>query len=98
MWDRQESGKGPGADERGWLSLYQLAAVALFLAFVACLVVWTTAVMPGAFPEVHVEQLGPALASLNGAAGQLQGATNQAALLRAIFGECVNACALWTSP
>jgi len=98
MSDRQESSKGPGADQRGWLSLYQVVAVALFLAFLACLVVWTTAVMPGPFPEVHVERLVPAMASLNGAVGQLPGALNHAVLLRAIFGECLNACAQWTSP
>jgi hypothetical protein len=67
MLCRRESSKGPGAEDRAWLSRYQLVGVAVFLAFFACLVVWTTVAMPAPFPEVNIEVLVPALPSFNGA-------------------------------
>jgi hypothetical protein len=68
MLCRRESSKGPpGAEDRAWLSRYQLVGVAVFLTLFACLVVWTTVAMPEPFPEVNIEFLVPALPSLNGA-------------------------------
>jgi hypothetical protein len=66
MSDRHEASNRPGADDRAWLSPCQLVAVAIFLTLFACLVVWTTAALPGPFAEVNVEALVSAVASLNG--------------------------------
>ena len=84
MPHHRESSKGPGADERGWLSLPQLFAVAVFLELLAWLVVWTTTAAQGPFPDIHVDSLVPPLASVNGAVRELHGGMlDRAVLLRA---------------
>jgi hypothetical protein len=70
MLCRRESSKGPGAEDRAWLSPYQLIAVVVFLTLFACLVVWTTVAMPLPIPEVNIDVLVPALASSTVANGR----------------------------
>ena len=84
MERQRESSQGPGADERGWLSLPQLVAVAVFLVVLAGLVFWTTTATSGPFPDIHVDSLVPPLASVNGAVRELNGGVpERVVLLRA---------------
>ena len=58
----RECSKGAGED-RGWLSVRQLAAVVAFAAMFVALVVWTTVAMPSPIADFEFEQLVPAFAS-----------------------------------
>jgi hypothetical protein len=61
MSGNRELSNGAGED-RGWLSIRQLAAVAAFAAVFAALVVWTTVAVPSPIADFNVERLVPTFA------------------------------------